>query len=83
MSNILHFNCEKSSRFSNEDLKAFEMSYNLPDGTMGKFLRCIDNQNAYRQRIYLSFCRSIKMKVAGLVSALVCVIYFLVRYPVI
>jgi len=83
LSNILRLNCEEVSAFSTEDLAAFEMSYNLPDGAMGQFIRQVNEQNVYRQRICLLFCKTLKMRLIGLVSALVCVIYFLVRYPVI
>lgn len=83
LSNILRLNCEEGFQFSNEDLKAYEMSLNLPGGTMGQFIRHINDQNVYRQRICMSFCKTLKMRFIGLVSALVCVIYFFVRYPVI
>ncbi|OQA54531.1 MAG: hypothetical protein BWY45_02551 [Euryarchaeota archaeon ADurb.Bin294] len=83
LSNILRLNCEEGFHFSIEDLNAYEMSLNLPGGTMGQFIRRINDQNVHRQRMCLSFCKTLKMRLIGLVSALVCVIYFLVRYPVI
>jgi hypothetical protein len=83
LSNILRLNCEEGSHFSIEDLKAYEMSLNLPGGTMGQFIWQVNEQNVYRQRICLLFCKTLKMRLIGLVSGLVCVIYFLVRYPVI